>query len=138
MISRHRARAFPRPTRLVVGVLLSVISWAAFGYGVYATVMGYQHRSEVTTAATIHPEWGRQVLLMLAIFLLAQGLSWWHGQVVKCPLCHGTPLAAGQCRLHRDSIRIWPLTRRASVVACLLMMGRFVCMHCGTAFRWKK
>jgi hypothetical protein len=138
MIRRDRARAHPRPGQLVMAVFLNLMIWVAAGYAGFAGFQGYLHRAYGSGHTLIQEAWGLRLAVALGVVILFSVLAFLHGVSTKCPLCHGTPFHAKRCHMNQAAVRFPLIGYRASAVLCLITMGRFVCMYCGTPFRWRK
>ena len=125
----RRARAFPRPVRLVVVALLlfaAFVGFAAFLWGL----------AGMLTNGT--REAGVLALTGIAVLMTARISAFALSRSLVCSLCHGTVMQEKRCQKHADAFRLPPLSHRASAVASTLTTGTFRCMYCGTAYRLRK
>jgi len=138
MISRQRARPYPEPARLVVGVLIDLTCKALAGLGLSALGLAVYRAKSLTDWTGQDQTWGLVFLAALAGYILFSAVRYYHGKRTICSLCRGPVFHVQNSSKNRDATK-WPgLGYRTSVVLSLFFTGRYNCMYCGTPFRLKK
>jgi xanthosine utilization system XapX-like protein len=128
----QKPRPYYRPLRLLGGVLLYLLSWAAGIMGLWGGFMFFRLGGESGRPYLVHALVGLIGYVVFRIWRYA------HAVNTKCPLCHGTPLHEKDCRKHRLATKVPGLNYAGSTVASLIFRGRYNCMYCGTPFRLRK
>ena len=136
-VSRQRARPYPRPGRLITGVLLEVACKGLSLWAVVALVM-IVRKADPEDIFQTDRFWAIQLLAAILLYVVFALFRYNHGRHTTCPLCHGTPFHASRAHKHRDATK-WPLLgHRASTAFSLLLTGQYNCMYCGTPFRLRR
>jgi hypothetical protein len=142
MESRQRARAYPEPRRLIIGVVLDLICklFALTGLVAVAMVLwrGLGGSQDLTDLSGAERLWGLLFLGALAGYIAFSAVRYYNGKRTLCSLCRGPVFHVQRSSKHRNATK-WPgLGYRTSLVLSLFFTGRYNCMYCGTPFRLKK
>lgn len=138
MISRQRARPYPQPGRLVVGVVLDLVCKMFALTGIVAIGLTFYNARNLTDWSSGDPTWGIVFLGALVAYILCAACRYYHGKRTICSLCRGPVFHVQRSSKNRDATK-WPgLGYRTSAVLSLFFTGRYNCMYCGTPFRLKK
>jgi len=138
MISRQRARPYPQPARLVVGVILDLACKAFASLGLTAVGISLYRAKSLTDWSGQDPTWGLVFLAALGGYIAFSAWRYYHGKRTICSLCRGPVFHVQRSSKNRDATK-WPgLGYRTSAVLSIFFTGRYNCMYCGTPFRLKK
>lgn len=138
MISRQRARPYPQPKRLVVGVVLDLVCKLFALAGLTCLGMALMRAPSLTDWSGADQTWGVLFLAALAGYILCSAWRYYHGKRTICSLCRGPVFHVQRSSKNRDATK-WPgLGYRTSAVLSIFFTGRYNCMYCGTPFRLKK
>jgi hypothetical protein len=138
MNNRQRARSYPQPGRLVVGVGLDLACKAMAVTGMVALGLAIRSAPSLTDWSRGDATWGWMTLAALALYFLFSAWRFYHGKRTICSLCRGPVFHVQRSSKNRNATK-WPgLGFRTSVVLSLFFTGRYNCMYCGTPFRLRK
>jgi hypothetical protein len=138
MTSRQRARAYPQPGKLVIGVMLDLLcKGLAIGAVIALTTFLFRSPS-LTDWSQGDPLWAELALAGLVLYPVVAVCRYQHGRRTLCSLCHGPVFNAQSSVKSRHGTKIAGLDYRTSVVLALFFVGRYRCMHCGTPFRLRR
>ena len=138
MTSRQRARPYPQPRRLVVGVVLDLVCKMFALTGLVSVGLALTRAQSLTDWSGADRTWGVVFLAALTGYILCSVWRYYHGKRTICSLCRGPVFHVQRSSKNRDATK-WPgLGYRTSAVLSIFFTGRYNCMYCGTPFRLKK
>ena len=134
----ERARPFPQPGRLVVGVLLDVACKASALLALVAVVLFGRELVQKGELSVDDPLWGLVFLGAVVLYGVLAVVRYQQGRRTLCSLCRGPVFHEQRSSKSRNATKLPGLSHRTSIVLSLLFTGRYHCMYCGTPFRLKK
>jgi hypothetical protein len=138
--SRQKARPFPRPMKLVAGVLADLVCKISLIWAIVAVAKIGLRFSEAHSEALQKYKflWGMHFLGAIFLFVVFRIILMIIGKSTRCPLCHGYPLHEQKSTKSKGATKFPLLSYRTSTVISLLFTGKYNCMYCGTPFRLKQ
>lgn len=137
-VSRQRARAYPQPGRLVLGVLLDLSCKISALTGLVALVMFVLNKPQQEQPSPALSFWGSVLVVSVLAYFVFAAWRFFHARHTLCSLCRGPVFHSQKSAKSREATKYPGLSYGSSIALSLVFTGRYRCMYCGTPFRLKK